>query len=563
MKRKSIIKTAVLSSAVQAFLMVISCLVVTVVFLGRIVTGTYDEMNVSIAAAAIAAVDIDEMRSLAVEVDAVIKQKGSFEGALDEDDSEWLEDFSGIGSSESYIKLREELNTIRRGTSSTALDYVLIYPEENREVFIMDACDVNVLPCGKTHDVDLKAYRGQPREDFEGFVTRSAVYGGLHTDGIAVYLDAEKGIYAYLLSDIPLANINNKVIRFLLQTSVVAIIVTILICAGVVMNIKARVIAPLKKLTETAEVFVGQYELRSENHDENSIFENVYNGDIEELYYLASSLQSMELEIGSYLRDIDRYSMERAKLDTELDLARKIQAGVLSTDFDPVRKRAGADIFATMAPAKEVGGDFYDFFFTDAEHLCLVIADVSGKGVPAALFMMIAKALLKNRLKSGDTPSEALYHVNRQICEYNLGDMFVTVWACMIELSTGKAVDVNAGHEHPVIRHEGGEYELIKYKHNTAIGVMEDMEYNEHEFYLKKGDMLFVYTDGLPEATDRKEEMFGSARMLETLNRYGKEAPKELLIGIRDTVGEFVGEREPFDDLTMMALEWGKAEKKA
>ncbi|HAV01549.1 MAG TPA: hypothetical protein DCW47_10230 [Lachnospiraceae bacterium] len=563
MKRKSIIKTAVLSSAVQAFLMVISCLVVTVVFLGRIVTGTYDEMNVSIAAAAIAAVDIDEMRSLAVEVDAVIKQKGSFEGALDEDDSEWLEDFSGIGSSESYIKLREELNTIRRGTSSTALDYVLIYPEENREVFIMDACDVNVLPCGKTHDVDLKAYRGQPREDFEGFVTRSAVYGGLHTDGIAVYLDAEKGIYAYLLSDIPLTNINNKVIHFLLQTSVVAIIVTILICAGVVMNIKARVIAPLKKLTETAEVFVGQYELRSENHDENSIFENVYNGDIEELYYLASSLQSMELEIGSYLRDIDRYSMERAKLDTELDLARKIQAGVLSTDFDPVRKRAGADIFATMAPAKEVGGDFYDFFFTDAEHLCLVIADVSGKGVPAALFMMIAKALLKNRLKSGDTPSEALYHVNRQICEYNLGDMFVTVWACMIELSTGKAVDVNAGHEHPVIRHEGGEYELIKYKHNTAIGVMDDMEYNEHEFYLKKGDMLFVYTDGLPEATDRKEEMFGSVRMLETLNRYRKEAPKELLIGIRDTVGEFVGEREPFDDLTMMALEWGKAEKKA
>jgi sigma-B regulation protein RsbU (phosphoserine phosphatase) len=563
MKRKSIIKTAVLSSAVQAFLMVISCLVVTVVFLGRIVTGTYDEMNVSIAGAAIAAVDIDEMRSLAVQVDAVIKQKGSFEGALEEDDTQWLEDFSGIGSSDSYKKLWEELNTIRRGTSSTALDYVLIYPDENREVFIMDACDVNVLPCGKTHDVDLRAYRGQPREDFEGFVTRSAVYGGLHTDGIAVYLDAEKGIYAYLLSDIPLTNINNKVIHFLLQTSAVAIIVTILICAGIVASIKARVIAPLKKLTETAEAFVGQYELRSENHDENSIFENVYNGDIEELYYLASSLQSMELEIGSYLRDIDRYSMERARLDTELDLARKIQAGVLSTDFDPVRERSGADIFATMAPAKEVGGDFYDFFFTDPEHLCLVIADVSGKGVPAALFMMIAKALIKNRLKSGDSPSEALYHVNRQICEYNLGDMFVTVWACMIELSTGKAVDVNAGHEHPVIRHEGGEYELIKYKHNTAIGVMEDMEYNEHEFYLKKGDMLFVYTDGLPEATDRKEEMFGSVRMLETLNRYRKEAPKELLIGIRDTVGEFVGEREPFDDLTMMALEWGKTEQKA
>ncbi len=563
MKRKSIINTAVLSSALQALLMVISCLVVTVVFLGRIVTGTYDEMNVSIAGAALAAVDRDEMRALAIEVDEVIKQKGSFDGALDEDNTKWLEAFSEIGASERYQKLWEELNTIRKGTSSTALDYVLIYPAENREVFIMDACDVNVLPCGETHDVDLKAYLDQPKEDFEGFVTRSAVYGGLRTDGIAVYLDTERGIYAYLLSDIPLVNINNKVIQFLFQTSLVAVIVTLLICVGIVMSIKTKVIAPLKKLTDTAEMFVGQYELRSENHDENSIFEGVYDNKIEELYNLASSLHSMELEIRSYLRDIDRYSMERTKLDTELNLARKIQAGVLSTDFEPVKERAGADIFATMAPAKEVGGDFYDFFFTDDEHLCLVIADVSGKGVPAALFMMIAKALIKNRLKSGDSPSEALYHVNRQICEYNLGNMFVTVWVCMIDLSTGRAVDVNAGHEHPTLRHAGGEYEMIKYRHNPAIGVMEDTEYDEHEFTLNKGDMLFVYTDGLPEATDRKEEMFGSKRMLETLNRFKEESPKGLLIEIRNTVGDFVGDREPFDDLTMMALEWGKTEKKA
>ena len=560
MKRKSIIKTAVTASVVQALLMVAACLAVTVIFLGRIVTGTYDEMNVSIAGAALAAVDIDEMRSLAMDVDAVIKQKGSFDGSLDEDDSKWLEDFSSVQASVRYEKLWEELNTIRRGTSSTALDYVLIYPAENREVFILDACDVNVLPCGETHDVDLKAYLDQPKEDFEGFVTRSAVYGGLRTDGVAVYLDTEREIYAYLLSDIPLTNINNKVIYFLLQTSLVALILTVIICLGIVMSIKSKVIAPLKRVTDTAEMFVSQYELRLEDHGENSIFEDIYDNDIEELYNLAASLHSMELEIGSYLRDIDRYSAERARLDTELDLARRIQAGVLSIDFDPVRERAGADIFATMAPAKEVGGDFYDFFFTDSKHLCLVIADVSGKGVPAALFMMVAKALIKNRLKSGDRPARALYHVNRQICEYNLGNMFVTVWACMIELSTGKAVDVNAGHEHPVIRRAGGEYELIKYRHDPAIGVMDDTEYNEHEFTLEKGDMLFVYTDGLPEATDRKEEMFGNRRMLETLNSHKEESPKELLISIKDTVGEFVGDREPFDDLTMMALEWGKTE---
>ncbi|HAG68717.1 MAG TPA: phosphoserine phosphatase, partial [Lachnospiraceae bacterium] len=206
--------------------------------------------------------------------------------------------------------------------------------------------------------------------------------------------------------------------------------------------------------------------------------------------------------------------------------------------------------------AKEVGGDFYDFFMTDDGHLCLVIADVSGKGVPAALFMMVAKALIKNRMKSGDSPSEALFHVNNQICEYNIGSMFVTVWACLIDVMTGASVSVNAGHEHPVVRRCNEGFELVRYRHCPAVGVMEGTVYSEHSFSFGKGDLLFVYTDGLPEAENREEEMYGTTRMMGFLNRHRDEDPEKLLLSVKRNVGEFVGEREPFDDLTMMAVKW-------
>ncbi|MCR4655388.1 MAG: PP2C family protein-serine/threonine phosphatase [Lachnospiraceae bacterium] len=555
MKKRSVTTTAIYMVAGQAILIFIVFMITALVFFGRVVTEIYDDMNVSITGAALAGVDHDDMKSLAKEVDSVIRKKGSFDEAFENED-EWLKAFAEIQASEKYKNVWERLNTERQGTRSTALDYVLIYPNDNMEVFIMDACDVNVLSCGVVHKIDTGAYVNQPKEDFDGFVTRSSTYGRLRTDGISVYLDTENGIYAYLLSDIPVKNVNGRILSFMGQTSLATVIATVLICFGVVRVLRRKVVSHITMLSDAAETFVSNYELRSGSHDESHIFDELTGCDITELCNLASSLQSMELEIGSYLRDLDHMAMERARIDTELDLARKIQAGVLSRDFSSIKEVSEFEIYATMAPAKEVGGDFYDFFMTDDDHLCLVIADVAGKGVPAALFMMIAKALIKNRMKSGDHPAAALENVNEQICEYNIGNMFVTVWLCVIDIRTGKATEVNAGHEHPVIKRKGGVYELRKYRHDIVVGAMPGIHYKEHEFELRPQDVLFVYTDGLPEATDRSEELFGTGRMMKVLNSNTDADPDGLLLSVKNTVGVFVGEREPFDDLTMMGIKW-------
>jgi len=253
---------------------------------------------------------------------------------------------------------------------------------------------------------------------------------------------------------------------------------------------------------------------------------------------------------------IRRVTAEKERISTELKLAKQIQEGVLPGIFPAFPERREFELYASMDPAKEVGGDFYDFFLIDDDHLCLVIADVSGKGVPAALFMMISKILLKTRIQSGDTPRQALINVNKQLQEGGETDMFVTVWLSVLDLKTGKAIVSNAGHEHPVIRRAGSKYRLIKYKHSPALGMMEETAFEEHEFQMNPGDALFVYTDGVPEATNHDNELFGTDRMLEALNKEPEAGAKQVLTNVRDGVNSFVGDAEQFDDLTMLCLEY-------
>ena len=216
-----------------------------------------------------------------------------------------------------------------------------------------------------------------------------------------------------------------------------------------------------------------------------------------------------------------------------------------------------------MDPAKEVGGDFYDFFLVDEDHLAMVVADVSGKGVPAALFMVIAKTLIKNRAQMGDSPSEVLRNVNNQLCEGNDAELFVTVWMGIMEISTGHGWAVNAGHEHPVLRRAGGDFELVQYRHSPAVAVMPGINFKQHEFQLDPGDTLFVYSDGVPEATSAQEELFGNERMLQALNKHKDLKPQELLNTMHKDIDDFVGEAPQFDDITMLMMNYkGPAKEK-
>ena len=248
--------------------------------------------------------------------------------------------------------------------------------------------------------------------------------------------------------------------------------------------------------------------------------------------------------------------VEKERIGAELNIAKQIQADMLPQIFPPFPARTDFDVYATMEPAKEVGGDFYDFFLVDDDHLAMVMADVSGKGVPAALFMVIAKTLIKTRTLMGGTPAQILGEVNNQLCEGNEAQLFVTVWLAILDLRTGKGVAANAGHEHPVIRRGDGEFELVKYRHSPALATMEDVRFREHDFELAPGDTLFVYTDGVPEATDENDTLYGDERMLACLNRNKNQPLNAILSSLRNDIRAFVGKAPQFDDITMLGLNY-------
>ncbi len=242
------------------------------------------------------------------------------------------------------------------------------------------------------------------------------------------------------------------------------------------------------------------------------------------------------------------------RFEQELLLAKTIQDSSLPRKFDFNHK--GFEVYATMDPAREVGGDFYDVFFVDTDKLALVMADVSGKGIPSALFMMRSKTALRGYAETGRTPEEICRRAGNELCVGNELSMFVTVWIAIVDLASGNVCYVNAGHEYPAIKRRNGNYKIFKDKHFPALGAMEDIQYREYEMHLDPGDCLFVYTDGVPEALNRAGEQYGLNRMISALNDCADRSMHDLLQSIREDVRKFAGNAEQFDDLTMMGFRY-------
>ena len=325
------------------------------------------------------------------------------------------------------------------------------------------------------------------------------------------------------------------------------IIIITLLGTGSALFLSRKIIEPLNTITKRV-ASLGVRNVRF-------MMEDVYRtGD--EIEVLAESFSKLSSRTVKYVDKIRSVTAEKERIGAELDMARKIQVSQVPRLFPAFPTRREFDLYASMSPAKEVGGDFYDFFLIDDDHICLVMADVSGKGVPAALFMMVSRVLIKTHLQSGQTPAESLYNVNNQLCESNEADFFVTVWLAVVQISTGKGIAVNAGHEHPVIRRAGGKYELVIYRHAPAVAVMEGTIFREHDFEMHPGDSLFVYTDGVAEATDVNEELYGTERMLEALNQDPDADPQTTLTNVLDGINEFVAGAEQFDDITMLCMKY-------
>lgn len=338
------------------------------------------------------------------------------------------------------------------------------------------------------------------------------------------------------------------ILRFVRHVVIVIFIVTAIAILFLYRRVNREIIKPLVKLTDASKQIV-------ENLDHEEVVSiNIHTHD--ELERLANAITEMDRGLIDYIRQLSEVTAEKERIGAELNVATRIQSDMLPKTFPAFPDRNDIDLYATMNPAKEVGGDFYDFFLVDDDHLALVMADVSGKGVPAALFMVIAKTLIKNAAQHGLSPAEVLTSVNKRLSEGNDTGFFVTVWLAIINLKTGEGVAANAGHEHPVLCRKGEDCELVVYKHGLAVAAMDGLQYKEHEFKMNPGDKLFVYTDGVTEATNTDNGLYGTDRMLEVFNANKNAATKDILKALKSSIDDFAGEAPQFDDITMLGFEY-------
>ena len=310
--------------------------------------------------------------------------------------------------------------------------------------------------------------------------------------------------------------------------------------------IRTRIVKPIRLVSEESNRFAEE-KTKAEPLGKISKYKEISN--------LASSIDMMETDMVSYMNNIAEITADKQRIVTELSLASQIQESAIPGQYPAFPDRTDFDIYGAMDPAKEVGGDFYNFRMIDDDHLMLVIGDVSGKGIPAALFMMVTNILITDRTSMGHTPAQIMSIVNNNLCEHNSAEMFVTVWLGIIELSTGKCIATNAGHEDVAICRKGGNFTVEKTKHGLVAGCMEGVKYKDYEFELHHGDKIFVYTDGVPEATNANEELFGLQRMEMALNEVKGRNPQGILEGVRKRINDFVGDAPQFDDLTMLCFE--------
>ena len=395
-------------------------------------------------------------------------------------------------------------------------------------------CMMQVLAVG-SGEQKHKLYMGLREYDGEKLATALVP---LHT--------MENEIPALVGIDVSVAAIWEAIMNLFVMLAITIVVITSVGIAAHYRVLERTLIQPLTTLKTGADQLVNRLD------SEEAFVSDIHTGD--EIEALAHSIEEMDWNLKQKTHELMAMTAERERLNTELELASHIQMDMLPNIFPPFPDRKEFDLYAVMNPAKEVGGDFYDFFLIDQDHLALVIADVSGKGIPAALFMMMVKIMVQNCVLAGLGPKQAMEQANQLIAQNNRASMFVTVWLGILDIPSGKISAVNAGHEYPIIKAPNGCYEMLKDRHGIAAGLMNGIKYREYELQLEPGSSIFLYSDGLPEANNSEEKLFGLSRTIETLNEHPDAGPEEALKEIRDAVDAFVGEAPQFDDLTMMCL---------
>ena len=390
-------------------------------------------------------------------------------------------------------------------------------------------------------------------QEVEPIIQQDESFGWMMT-AMTPVLHEDGTMAGYVMADISMNDVMNTRQTFLIGLLALLAGLTAAFVIVFLLILRRKVIRPIDLLTQATGAFIQNNEEELAAGTAQVNVPQIRTGD--EVEQLADAFRKMEEDMLAYIRSFMAVTAEKERIGAELNVATQIQADMLPRIFPAFPARTEFDIYATMDPAKEVGGDFYDFFLVDDDHLAVVVADVSGKGVPAALFMVIAKTLIKNHAQNRETPAEVFTHTNAQLCEGNDAGLFVTAWMAVLEISTGKLIYVNAGHNPPLLQRAGGSYEWLKSRPGFVLAGMEGMRYRENEMELNPGDRLFLYTDGVTEATDANKELYGDDRLQAALDRQGNVPVRQLLTGIKESIDAFVGDAEQFDDITMLGLEY-------
>ena len=473
-----------------------------------------------------------------------------------------LDDYLAGGETEEYQRSKRNLDLYCKKINVSLVyvidvdtgdygSFVSVFNSVNNEV---DDSSYTEWELGHERNTTNDEYRRKYRAIYEQGSPYETVYRLKPGDGAHPHIttlvpvkDSAGEVRAILCIQRPIREIREARRPYLRNIALSTILLALVSSTVAALFIRKQFVAPIQKVSDEATRFAKE-NTKGKPLGQISGFTEFAN--------LARSIDTMETDMVSYIENLTAFTADKERIVTELSLAGKIQEASVPNEFPAFPEREDFDIFGMMDPAREVGGDFYNFYFVDDDHLALVIGDVSGKGIPAALFMMVTNILISDRTRMGGNPAEILRFVNQEICAHNEAEMFVTVWLGILELSTGKLVAANAGHEYPAIRHADGAFELLRDKHGFVIGGLEGVSYRGYELQLAPGDRIFVYTDGVPEATAPDNTMFGTDRMLAALNEVPTGSPEQILNKVRRAVDDFVKGAEQFDDLTMLCLEY-------
>ena len=474
-------------------------------------------------------------------------------------DPDRLEHYLETGEiDEAYLEIQDRLDALVVSTNSYLIYVTRLSNDYTTSTYIFDAVHPDTgftrYALGYTaQDMD-PAYQ----EEVARMMTtgeRSAVYfysytqaSGAHTTAAIPVADSSGKIVALLGVEKAMTALENARRTYVWNVMGITVLAVALFLLAYIGFLRREVVSPILTIAGEARRFAEDSVARLD------LLEQVRKKD--EIGALARAIGKMETDIVQYVENLTAVTAEKERIGAELNVATQIQADMLPRIFPAFPERQEFEVYATMNPAKEVGGDFYDFFLVDDDHLAVVIADVSGKGVPAALFMVIAKTLIKNHAQNKETPGDVFTQTNGQLCEGNDAGLFVTAWMGILEISTGKFTYVNAGHNPPLLKRAGGPFEWLKSRPGFVLAGMEGVRYRENTLQLEPGDRLYLYTDGVTEATNGDQELYGEDRLQAALNEAPDLPVEELLPRIKNSIDTFVGDADQFDDITMLGLSY-------